>query len=90
MSKTFVTANRLTDGLVVFRTAEGAWSTAYADAALYDDSAAEVAAASSEATVVVGVYAVEVEQAEDGTWQPLTTRERIRVLGPSIAYQRSA
>lgn len=91
MSTVIVTANRLVDGLVVFRTTQGSWSSSFSDAALYDDAAPILAAAAGEATVVVGPYAVEVEQAEDGaSWQPLTTREKIRIQGPSIDFKRSA
>lgn len=92
MSKSIVTANRLSDGLVVFRTAEGAWSLSFAEAAIFDgDAANAVAEASGDVTVVVGVYAVEVEDSADGAGlQPLTTRERIRIQGPSIEFKRSA
>lgn len=91
MSKHIITANRLVDGLVVFRTETGTWSQSFSAAALYEDAAAALAEASREATVVVGPYAVEVEQAEGSTaWQPLTTREKIRIQGPSIDFKRSA
>lgn len=76
-----VTANRLADGLVVFLTASGAWSERYADAARFDAATAEteVARATTQSTLVVGAYAVEVDA--DG---PLRVRERIRALGPSV------
>lgn len=89
MSRQIVSANRLTDGLVVFRTAAGAWSERIEDAGVYtaDDVEAEVAAASRDITVVVGVYAVDLD--EQGV-APSRLRERIRAAGPTIAYGPAA
>ncbi|GAB3127195.1 DUF2849 domain-containing protein [Novispirillum itersonii] len=89
MSRQIVSANRLTDGLVVFRTAAGTWSERVEDARVYtaEDAEIEVAAASREATVVVGAYAVDLE--EQGS-APSRLRERIRATGPTIAYGPAA
>lgn len=83
MSQQIITANRLSDGLVVFRTREGTWSELFTDAARLDEAAAEtaLAAATIEATRVVGAYAVPLS---DDTGLPGRVRERIRLLGPSV------
>ena len=79
-----VTANRLADGEVVFWNA-GAWVERFADAQLFDDplqaEAAETAG-KAQVTVVVDAYAIDLVDAE-GTWAPLSYRERIRALGPT-------
>lgn len=85
MSRHIVSANRLTDGLVVYRTAAGTWTERLEDAARFtaDDIDREVAVASREGTLVVGPYAVDLE--EQGA-APSRLRERIRAFGPTVAY----
>jgi sulfite reductase (NADPH) hemoprotein beta-component len=85
-----VTANRLHDGRVVWHAGDGAWSERIAEARLYapDRAAAAQAAAQAgeRAQLVVGAYAVEVAL-RGGVPDPLKFRERLRLLGPSVAAE---
>jgi hypothetical protein len=79
-----LTANRLTDGEVVFWTGE-AWSERFAQARLYDDNAAAEAAeahAKSRITELVDPYLIEVAVVEGGA-APVSYRERVRAMGPT-------
>jgi hypothetical protein len=79
-----LTANRLTDGEVVFWKA-GQWVERFVEAELFDaaETAEEAEAhAKSAQTVVVDPYLIDVMES-DGLWVPLAFRERIRALGPS-------
>ncbi len=80
-----LTANRLTDGEVVFWKA-GQWVERFADAQLWenDDPAAlqAEAAGKDQPLVVVDAYLIDLIESE-GLWAPLSYRERIRALGPS-------
>ena len=77
-----VTANRLTDGIVVYLAQDGGWteeigrariaSTEEATKALEDEAAKDV-----KARKVVAVYPMEVAL-HDGAVDPLSVRERIR------------
>lgn len=83
-----VTANRLTDGAVVFFAAERGWSDRLAAAAIATSTeAGQRLLAAAEADVrackVVEPYLIDV-RTDDGRIEPLRYRERIRVLGPSI------
>lgn len=87
MSAQIVTANRLTDGLVVYFDGSG-WSERLDSgrvagdeeeaARLLDNAEAEAAG-----DAVVGPYLVEIA-GRKGVRQPTRLRERIRALGPSI------
>lgn len=81
-----VTANRLIDGRVVFRDAEGRWVEPFAAAEVLDAAAAEAAvtaaAADVAARLIVQPYAVEVIEIE-GRLSPRAMREKIRVSGPT-------
>jgi hypothetical protein len=82
-----VTANRLRDGLVVFRTKDG-WSEAAADAVRADDAkSAErliaAGAADAAACIVVDPYLVDLDDAAPGT-TPKLRRELIRATGPTV------
>ncbi|WGD28879.1 DUF2849 domain-containing protein [Ancylobacter sp. WKF20] len=82
-----VTANRLTDGAVVWRTADGGWSADLADAAIVTTSDAAIAllaAAQQRDIEAVGAYVAPVLLGEDGSVQPGNLRERIRVAGPTF------
>lgn len=87
-----VTANRLTDGKVVYRTPAGGWSE---DAGVaerlsepYADAALE--AGSRDVLTVVGAYLIEIEDAE-----PFTPggrrhiRETIRLAGPTTGSTKA-
>jgi len=83
-----VTANRLTDGRVVYRREDGAWSPDIEDAALLTDAEADAAldAALRDILSVVGPYLIEIE---DGA--PVgrkRVREAIRLSGPSAGSTR--
>jgi hypothetical protein len=85
-----VTANRLGDGRVVFRTAEGRWTIDLADAA-FSPSATEaappLAAAERDVAlqIVVDPYVIEVDTTGRSP-RPVRLREAIRAFGPTIAY----
>jgi hypothetical protein len=83
-----ITANRLGDGAVVYRTASGSWSTALDDAAVAETVPAALAllnAAAADGERAVGAYVAPVRVAADGRRQPGNLRERIRSRGPTIA-----
>ncbi|HXQ52080.1 MAG TPA: DUF2849 domain-containing protein [Stellaceae bacterium] len=81
-----VTANRLRDGVPVYRTSDG-WSPAIADARLVVEDAAEDFLAASQSgprpLPVVAPYVVEAV-VEAGKVRPLALRERIRAHGPTV------
>jgi sulfite reductase (NADPH) hemoprotein beta-component len=90
MSWQIVTANRLVDGAVVYRGADGRWTTRLSAAAGAADQTAakallEAAQADAAAQIVVAPYLVEVE-GEPGNWQPKSWKERIRSQGPTIPH----
>lgn len=83
-----VTANRLIDGEVVFRTADGTWDRRVDAAGLLRDAAeadtAHAAAlADMGAAIVIDVALIDVTAA-DGRIVPLRLRERIRAFGPTV------
>ncbi len=83
-----LTANRLSDGDVVYRTTEGDWIDDIDSAELIDSpeqlAAAEAAAhADVKASKVLDVVAIAVE-VEDGHIVPKRLRERIRAFGPTV------
>ena len=87
-----ITANRLADGLVVFRRGEGRWSLTIAAAGLLEDEAAveaalESALADASANRIVDPYAVGVVVPAIGK-EPVPTRlrERIRADGPTTGH----
>jgi hypothetical protein len=69
----------------VFLGHAGDWSPRFADAELYADDDAAMAAeahAKTQITVVVDPYLIDVVPS-DGGWAPLSYRERVRALGPT-------
>jgi Protein of unknown function (DUF2849) len=83
-----VTANRLGDGMVVYRTRDGKWSTRLDEAAVLTTASAAselLAAAAAEDTVAVGAYVAPVRLDADGRPLPGNLRESIRQGGPTIA-----
>ena len=83
-----ITANRLTDGVVVFQTADGSWTEDFKRAvALPDPQATADAlkrAKQDEANnVLVEPYAIVVEE-RNGHLAPKALREAIRAAGPTI------
>lgn len=82
-----VTANRLTDGAVVWRTRDGGWSVDLADAAVVTTAEAALAllsGAQQRDIDAVGAYVAPVELGADGAVSPGNLRERIRVDGPTF------
>jgi len=82
-----VTANRVGDGAVVYRDADGGWTTALADAAITTDAAIArelVQAAIADDLRAVGPYIAPVRLGRAGEVQPGNLRERIRLRGPTI------
>lgn len=83
-----VTANQLTDGLVVYLTSDGRWSAQAADAAVAADADAAGALlalgeADAAAARVVAPYLIEVDAGGDAP-VPRRYREVIRARGPSV------
>jgi len=86
----FVSANRLSDGIVVYLGADGAWLAAWDEARPFADGAeaeAALAAAREDArrSLVVDPFLVEVESGAVGL-RPITLRNAIRARGPTIDY----
>ncbi len=82
-----VTANRLGDGAVVYRTLDGHWTTRLEQAAVVSTApaAAELlSAAIADDIGAVGAYVAPVHLAKDGAVQPGNLRESIRYRGPTI------
>jgi hypothetical protein len=83
-----ITANRLTDGVVVFQTADDSWTEDFNRAAVLPDTQATAEglkrAKQDEANnIVVDAYAVAVEE-RNGHLAPKALREAIRAAGPTI------
>jgi hypothetical protein len=83
-----LTANRLSDGDVVFLTRSGRWSVSVDEAALAlePDAAQALEARGHEAeaaNIVTGAYLFDAER-RDGRVRALHIRERIRTLGPTV------
>ncbi len=79
-----ITANRLTDGRVIYWTTDDLWSASIADAVQFDDEAAAQAAltvAQSQTLFAVGVYLIDVEDGAPSGRRSI--REAIRLTGPS-------
>ena len=85
-----ITANRLTDGIVVYLGQEGAWTEQLNEAKLFASKAeAEtgLAAARDDAkrNLIVEPCLVDVTD-EAGGRRPLTLRESIRARGPTVDF----
>jgi uncharacterized protein DUF2849 len=81
-----VTANRTSDGVVIWRTGTG-WSTDLADAAVVrtaDDARNLLAEAVGDDLGAIGAYIAPVEVKDGGKVVPGNLRERIRVKGLTI------
>ncbi len=83
-----VSANRLTDGIVVFLAASDAWVEGIAGARIFDDKASleagmATAGRASAENIVVDVAPVEVAQTPRGP-EPKHIRDRIRAAGPTV------
>ena len=81
-----VTANRTSDGVVIWRTGAKGWSTDLAEAAVVrnaDDARALLTEAVGDDIGAIGSYIAPVEL-KDGKLLPGNLRERIRVKGLTI------
>ena len=88
-----LTANRLSDGGVVFLNTQGQWSDrlASAEPAQDDLALAHLERAGDKAAsenIIVDPYLVKVEQVAS-SFVPIEMRERRRVLGPSVGQEAS-
>lgn len=87
MSTKVLTANRLSDGGVVYLTADGAWSENLQSAATAaPEQEAELTARAQEAVaacLVVEPYLFPVTR-QDGRLAAASQRERIRAAGPTV------
>jgi hypothetical protein len=88
MPQQVLTANRLSDGVVVFLDANGRWSEHIAAARLAEKADAEALTEAGDARgdEVVAPYLIDVALEAQGP-KPLRYRERIRAFGPSIHPQ---
>jgi hypothetical protein len=83
-----VTANRLGDGAVIYRTRDGKWSTLLGEAAVVTTTPAAtelLAAAVADDVSAVGAYVAPVRLGPDGRPEPGNLREIIRQAGPTFA-----
>ena len=83
-----VTANRLGDGAVVYRSIDGSWTTELAVAAVVTTTPAAtelLAAALADRLRAVDAYIAPVEVTPEQRVLPGNLRERIRFNGPTVA-----
>lgn len=90
MVEKVLTANRLSDGISVWLSADGAWSERLQDALVARHAEAvaaleEIGKRDFSENRVVDVNVVEVVE-ENGRLWPLRLRERIRAAGPTVEY----
>ena len=81
-----VTANRLGDGAVVYRTADGRWTAQLSEAAVLTTAPAAtevLKAAVADDVGAVGAYVAPVELNGGQIW-PANQRELIRLRGPTV------
>jgi hypothetical protein len=82
-----VTANRVGDGAVVYRRADGGWTTRLDGAAIATDAATArglMMEAVADDLGAVGAYVAPVKLSSGGEVWPGNLRERIRCGGPTI------
>ncbi len=89
-----ITANRLTDGRVVYFAADQSWRSDPDSALRLDDAEAEAVLkhASADVLEAVGAYLIDVDAAS-GQFRPAgrkQVRETIRLTGPSAGSTRQA
>jgi hypothetical protein len=87
-----ITANRLSDGAVVYRSADAGWTTHLAQAAIATTAPAAsalLAGAIADDVGAVGAYVAPVNRDPDGSVQPGNLREIIRQAGPTIDLPRT-
>ncbi len=82
------TGNRVSDGIVVFMTADGDWTETVSESRLIasaeDEAAAnEMAEKAADDAVVADPYLIDVTE-DGGEIRPVRYRERIRAYGPPV------
>jgi hypothetical protein len=84
-----LTANRLSDGAVVYLTAAGAWTRSFDEAERLEPEAAKAALAAAQAQPqqFVAPYLVEIDGGEIERRERL--RESIRAAGPTVGHSRN-
>jgi len=83
-----ITANRLGDGAVVYRSADGRWTKDLAAAAVVTTTPAAIellTAALADKLEAVDVYVAPVTLTREQQVLPGNLRERIRLNGPTVA-----
>jgi Protein of unknown function (DUF2849) len=83
-----VTANRVRDGAVVYRTLDGDWTPRLAEAVVVNTAPAAtalLAAAVADDMAAVGAYVAPIRFDADGRPEPGNLRESIRLAGPTIS-----
>jgi len=88
-----VTANRTWDGVVIYRTDAGGWSTDLADAAIVraaDEARTLLAESVADDLGAIGAYIAPVELGDTGKIGPGNLREQIRSEGLTIDFPASA
>jgi hypothetical protein len=83
-----VTANRLGDGAVIYRTGMGGWSVKLDEAVVVTTAPAAtelLKAAIADDISAVGAYVAPVQLGENGRVEPGNLREIIRQAGPTFA-----
>ena len=92
MSHQMVTANRLSDGVVVYLTADGGWSTSVNEGHFVTDDEADALLKSADKSIddctVVDAYLIAVEAAGTDV-RPIRFREQVRAKGPTVALTGS-
>ncbi len=82
-----IIANRLTDGLVVFFSAQGEWTTEIAAGRVLGDTDRDEALAAAQrdevGCLIIDPQLIDVEQT-DGQLRPTAIREAIRAFGPTV------
>jgi hypothetical protein len=88
-----VTANRTSDGVVIYRTSSKGWSTELSQAAVVrtaDDAKALWAEAMADDLGAIGSYIAPVQVESSGAIKPGNFRETIRLRGTTFALPASA
>ncbi len=90
MTQHMLTANRLSDGAVVYLQGGGGWSGDIQSGQVVAAEQCEALEAEGPlgmaANIVVAPYVIEVE-GNQGNYTPVRRRERIRAFGPTVVEQ---
>lgn len=78
-----VTANRVRDGLAIYRTPTGHWSRNIDEAGFVKDAGDMLAAAKADLLTAISPYVIDVK-VKDHRVRPIGLREEIRAFGPTV------